>query len=286
MWPRSQSSGLMSGCWTRSSCSGSSGATSARVRARDVVAGRRRARGGQRCAIEAAAYPAVWRAIMRARLGAPASCYATGGSRRRARRARRRRRHRCCRRATRRAAARRAAPRRSRRARGARRRRARSHRDDRAVGRLEAEAGAEAVGERDIVVVYGADADSVEQLERRLRADPREPRRRGVEAARVGGQAQRRAEVAGVHVGAGVPAGGVRHDVRQPFVVDRHEGGSARGGQPLVAARRRRRRTGRRPAAASRRPASRRASCARRGGGPPRRSRRGRRPRRCSSARR
>jgi RimJ/RimL family protein N-acetyltransferase len=80
------------------------------------------------------------------------------------------------------------------------------HRDDRRVARRQPEARAQPVRRAHVVHVDRLDADVRQQRERRRRADPAQPRRRDVEAAGVGRQAQRRAVVGGVHILARIAA--------------------------------------------------------------------------------
>ena len=172
---------------------------------------------------------------MRPRIGGRALCYAAAGLNPPARRARRRRRRRCCTDATTPAADRRAAPRRCPPARAARHRRRVGPTRSRCSTAPSPRPARKRLARATSCSYTAAMPIRLSNSRAGLRADPREPRRRGVEPAGVGGQPQRRAEVAGVHVGAGVPARGVRDDVGLPLVGDRHPGRAARRGQPLVA---------------------------------------------------
>ena len=105
---------------------------------------------------------------------------------------------------------------------------------DRRRSRLHAEPGAQAVRQPDVVRVDRVDARRLDERERRQRAHPAQPRRRGVEPSRVVGQAQRRAVDRGPHVRAGVPPRRVGTDLVEALRADRQERGAARRDEPLV----------------------------------------------------
>ena len=135
----------------------------------------------------------------------------------------------------RRAAARRARPRRSRPPRAARGRPATSAETIAESDGSSPRPGAEAVREPDVVRVDRLDADRVDELQRGLRADPREPRRRAVEAARgrrrgaAAGRSTRRATSSPANQPAA--AGTIALEALGPHG---HERGAARRHQPLV----------------------------------------------------
>ena len=201
----------------------------------------------------------------RRRTPSPASGTVTGRLPR-ARRAPRRRRPRCCRGATRRAAARRARPRRCRPPRAARGRPGRRPRRSRESDGSSPRPARKRFARPTSWALMASTPIALTSASGGLRADPREPRRRGVEAARGRRQAQRRAEVRAVHVLARVPAGGRAARCRRGAPARTVMNAVPRGDmQPLVGVadddvEARRRRT-----AASPRPGSRRSPSSRRG---------------------
>ena len=128
-----------------------------------------------------------------------------------------------------------------------------SARDDRGVRVGQAEPGAEAVRELEIVLVDGLDADLVEELQERGSVPTHEnhagdvSKRRAVRASRSGGPNW---SFSG-SVAANQP-GLVRREAVDERLVEDHERGAARAHQPLVGGAGERRRSGSRPPAASR----------------------------------
>ena len=133
-------------------------------------------------------------------------------------------------------------------------------------------AGAEAVGQRDVVLVDRLDPHALEQLERARLAHPGEPRGRDVVPARARRQAQRPAVGRGRRLG-GEPARHVRRQALGRLRPDRHERAAARPEQPLV----RPAREEVEPRGVERQPAARLRGVDERGHAASRRSRRGRR---------